>query len=255
MAREILHIAGLEKTTPEFRRELIAVADRQGLDPSYLAAVISFETGHTFDATKANPYSGCVGLIQFCMPSTVGTTRSELLQMSPIEQLEYVEKHYAMVDPKKRVSSLEDHYLAVFAPACIGYPPDAKMPCSAKGGPTWTPPAGGCPTPIAGCKTMGLPRHECAYCQNRGLDLNGDGTITTSEATSKVRALVDDARGRPPIVVDDTPEPPIPPIQPPPFDIVPAGLGVGKFVPLIAGGVLGFWGVMRATKRMRRARQ
>jgi hypothetical protein len=103
MAREILHIAGLEKTTPEFRRELIAVADRQGLDPSYLAAVISFETGHTFDATKANPYSGCVGLIQFCMPSTVGTTRSELLQMSPIEQLEYVEKHYAMVDPKKRV--------------------------------------------------------------------------------------------------------------------------------------------------------
>jgi len=256
MSREILAIAGLEKTTPEFRREMVAVADRLGLNPSYLAAVMSFETGQTFDPTKTNPYSGCIGLIQFCMPETVGTTRDELRQMSAVEQLEYVERHYKRAAQGRPITSLEDHYLAVLAPACIGFPPSTKMPCVRQAGPPWSRPEGGCPDPVKSCREMPeLERHECIYCQNP-LDSDGDGYITTHEATAPVRRIVNNAQGKPPIIVDDAPPGPGPGpgnSEPPGLALVtPAGIGLAAAVPLLAGAALGYLAVATIAKKVRR---
>jgi hypothetical protein len=233
MAREILHIADLEKTEPEFQRKLIEVAGRRGLDPGYLAAVIHFES--RYDPQAVNEYSGAVGLIQWLKSSaqSVGTSHGELMGMSAVQQLDYVDKWYEDRDPQKRITTPEDHYLAVFAPGAMFKPPGTAI---------FSRPEGGCGDPPKG-----------AYCQNAGLDRNSDGVITNTEAAAPVLARIADAQTRPPLVVDDAPPGPGPgPVTP--IDIPRAGLGAGKLVPLLAGGVLGFWGVMRVAKGRRRAR-
>jgi len=219
MPREILHINHLEKTTPEFRRKLIEIADRRGLNPSYLAAVIRFESDYNPQAV--NRYSGATGLIQWLRRSAkaVGTTQAELLEMTAEEQLDYVEKHYALVDPHKRIRSIEDHYLAVFSPAYMFKPPGTAM---------YKRPEGGCAKPPKG-----------AYCQNAPLDRNDDGAITNTEAASGVLGLIKAAQGRPPLLVEDAPSPaePLPELP----KVLPAGLGLGgASVPLAAGLTLGY---------------
>ena len=85
--RELVAVRGLEKTTPEFRRALIEMADRIGANPDYMTAVMSFETAGSFRADQKNLGGGsAVGLIQF-MPSTakkLGTTRAELMAMTGV---------------------------------------------------------------------------------------------------------------------------------------------------------------------------
>lgn len=236
MSREILAIEGLDQTTPAFQRELIAVADRRGLDPGFLAAVIHFES--RFDPAATNPRSGCVGLLQFCYPKTVGTTWEALREMTALEQLEYVERHYTLVDPAKRIRSLEDHYLAVFSPACVGFPPDAVLPCRPNLKP-WARPPGGCQLPLTG-----------AYCSNKELDLDGNGVITAFEATEPVRRRVAAAQARPPMVVDYAPPGPLPNRPPPPpvpEKATPIPLEIAKVAPLTyvaalaAGATAGFF--------------
>lgn len=226
MAREILHIEGLKKTTPEFQRKLVEVADRRGLNPGYLAAVIRFES--QYDPQAVNPHSGATGLIQWLASSAkvVGTTHAELMDMSATEQLDYVERWYELHDPNKRIETPEDHYLAVFAPSYMFKPP---------GTPIFTRPEGGC-----GDSPQG------PYCQNAGLDQDGDGVITNTDTAHKVLGLIADAQTRPPLIIDDAPPDPFPG-RPPAIEL--AGLGVGRFVPLLAGGLLGFLGIKRVLKR------
>src|SRR3546814_21044933 len=73
------------------------MAARLGTKPEYLMAVMSFETGGSFSPAQANNAgSGATGLIQF-MPNTaagLGTSAAALAQMSPVEQLQYVEPYF-----------------------------------------------------------------------------------------------------------------------------------------------------------------
>lgn len=230
MPREILHIAGLEKTTPAFQRKLIGVADRRGLDPGYLAAVIHFESAYNPQAI--NKHSGAVGLIQWLKNSaeSVGTSHAELMQMSALDQLDYVEKWYEDRDPLKRIETPEDHYLAVFSPGNMYKPPGTVIA---------TRPEGGCGVPPKG-----------AYCQNAGLDRNGDGIVTNTEAAAPVLARIAAAEQRPPLVVEDAGPLPIEP--PAPVELSRAGLGASGVLPLLAGGILGFWAAAGVIKKVRR---
>lgn len=148
--------------TPQFVRQVEAMAERLGTRPEYLMAVMSFESG--LDPTAVNGTSGATGLIQF-LDSTargLGTSTAELKQMSATEQLQYVEKY---LEPfKGKLDTLEGVYTSVLSGS-----------------------------PKADPDTTLFSSGSAAYAQNSGLDLNHDGRITSAEATQKVRDEVDGA--------------------------------------------------------------
>ena len=148
---------------PTLLNEIEATANRLGLDPNHLAAVIDFETGGTFSSSVKNPGSSATGLIQF-MKSTakeLGTSTKELSNMSEIEQMKYVEKYLAkrQRETGNPLNSIEDLYMSVLNPASVNKSNDSVI---------WS----------AGSEQ---------YRVNRGLDLDKDGHITKYEASSKVK--------------------------------------------------------------------
>ncbi len=172
--RELVAVRGIEKTTPAFRRELFAMSDRIGLNPDYMAAVMSFETAGSFDPSQKNLGGGsAVGLIQF-MPYTakgLGTTRDALMAMSGVEQLAFVEKYMKRAG---RLRTLSDHYMAVFAPVGIGKSPDFPLYRSP----------------------------SRAYKQNKALDREKNGVISVGNATIPPAGILAAGMGRPRILVD-----------------------------------------------------
>ena len=144
----------------DFRKKVREVAGNLGFDPTWLMAVISFETGRTFSPSERNPVSGATGLIQF-MPKTaigLGTTTAKLARMTAVEQLDWVEEYYSQPLFKGRIRNLGDCYMAVLWPDSIGKPDSYVM---------W----------VAG---------SIQYNQNSGLDINRNGQITRGEAVSRV---------------------------------------------------------------------
>ncbi|MER3429207.1 MAG: hypothetical protein C4334_14170 [Pyrinomonas sp.] len=145
--------------TSEFIQEVVAMSQRLGTRPEWLLAVMSFETGGTFSPAVRNPLSGATGLIQF-IPETarlLRTSTDALARMTPVEQLRYVERYLAPF--KGRLNTLEGVYTAVLS---------------------------GSPRPDP--RTVLFRQGTNAYAQNRGLDLNNDGLITSGEATAQVAA-------------------------------------------------------------------
>ena len=149
----------------EFQQEVSAVAGRLGVSEADLMAVMSFETGGTFDPGIRNAAgSGATGLIQF-MPSTaagLGTSTGALAGMSRVQQMQYVEKYLSNKGVKG--GNLSDLYMAVLFPAAVGKPDDFVL--FGRGA-------------MSGYTGR-------AYDQNRGLDKNGDGSVTKAEASAKV---------------------------------------------------------------------
>lgn len=147
---------------PEFAEGINRLGEKYNVNPMALLAVMDFETGGTFDAGVKNAVgSGATGLIQF-MPRTaeaLGTTTEELAQMDRVEQLGFVEKYLDQWAGRIEGGSVDDLYMSVLWPAAIGKPDGYVI---FRSGTT-------------------------AYDQNRGLDTNGDGTITKFEAANKVR--------------------------------------------------------------------
>ena len=157
----IAGVANNPNVTPEFIKEVEAMAGRLGTRPEFIMATMSFETGGTFSPSVKNPTSSATGLIQF-LDSTargLGTSTGELSRMSSVEQLHYVEKYFQPFTG--RLGTLEAVYTSVLS----GSPkPDPNTTLFSAG--------------------------SNAYSANRGLDLNGDGRITAGEATSKVRERI-----------------------------------------------------------------
>jgi len=168
----IMNVRGIESTTVGFRRALQALANRLQVNVNHLAAVIAFETAGTFapDVTSGGGrYRGpeddakAVGLIQFtnvALRALRGRghriTKAELAVMTAEAQLGWVERYFVMVGAVGKMNDVADCYMAVFAPAFIGAARDAVLYRA--------------PT-----------RH---YEANRGLDRDGNGTITKHEAAS-----------------------------------------------------------------------
>jgi peptidoglycan hydrolase-like protein with peptidoglycan-binding domain len=153
-------VIGIEKTSVSFRKKVFEIADELDVDPNYLMAAMSFESGGTFSPAVRNAAgSGAVGLIQF-MPSTarsLGTSTSALARMKPEEQLDYVKKYFRPYRGKLR--TLEDVYMAILYPVAIGKDPNHVL----------------------------FRSPSVSYVQNKGLDDEGKGYVTVADATEKVR--------------------------------------------------------------------
>jgi len=182
--RSVLKVRGIEKLAQHELMAFIECADALAIDPDWLACVVSFETGGSFDPAQKNhwaeadakrrdvPYSGAIGLIQV-MPATaraMGTTPESLEAMSFTEQLEYVKKY--MWTYKSRIDSLEDCYLAVFLPMAMGRPDDYK---------------------IGNRGSAGFDGR--VYDQNAGFDRDKSGEVTRGEVCATIRAVRSAANG------------------------------------------------------------
>ncbi len=173
---KMLDIVGLRANTSSgFRSALAEMSLGLGLDPSFIAACMAIETGHTYSPRIRNPFTGATGLIQF-MPATaraMGTTVEALAEMSATTQLEYVKRFFRPHVGRIRSNVPGDYYLAVFYPAYVGRDPS----------------------------TVIFSTGDAGYTQNIGLDRNGDGVITVGDVTGVVTGVVADAQTRPPIDV------------------------------------------------------
>ncbi len=155
-------IAWGKQVSPDFRRKVIAIAHRLGLDPSTLMAVMAFETGRRFHPATVNRRSGATGLIQF-MPKTaeaLGTSTRALATMTDIRQLDFVEKY--LKSHAGRMTDLPSAYMAVLWPVAVRKPLSHVLFA----------------TPSA------------AYEQNRGLDADKDGKVTKAEAAARVQRML-----------------------------------------------------------------
>jgi hypothetical protein len=155
-------VAWGKRVTPEFRRKVVAVAHRLGLDPSTLMAVMAFETGRRFHPATLNRRSGATGLIQF-MPRTaeaLGTSTRALAAMSELRQLDFVERYLKPYAGK--MTDLPSAYMAVLWPAAVRKPLSHVLFAA--------------PT--------------AAYEQNKGLDADKDGKVTKAEAAAKVQRML-----------------------------------------------------------------
>jgi len=155
-------VAWGKRVTPEFRRKVVAVAHRLGLDPSTLMAVMAFETGRRFHPATRNQRSGATGLIQF-MPRTaeaLGTSTRALAAMSELRQLDFVERYLKPYAGK--MTDLPSAYMAVLWPAAVRKPLSHVLFAA--------------PT--------------AAYEQNKGLDADKDGKVTKAEAAAKVQRML-----------------------------------------------------------------
>jgi len=151
---------------PEFQSAVSATAGRLGVSEADLYAVMSFETGGTFDPGIRNAAgSGATGLIQF-MPSTargLGTSTQALAGMGRVQQMQYVERYLKNAGVRPG-ANLSDLYMAVLFPAAVGKSDNFVLF------------GNGAMSGYTGV----------AYTQNRGLDSNGDGSVTKAEAAAKV---------------------------------------------------------------------
>src|SRR5262244_4469818 len=156
----LLPVPGLEKTSDAFKTKVIQIASDLKVNPNFLMAVMSFESGETFSPSVKNAAgSGAVGLIQF-MPATakgLGTTTAALAAMTAEEQLDFVAKYFKQF--KKPLLTIEDVYMAVLMPSAVGKGSDFVL----------------------------FRKPSTAYNQNKGLDINQDGLITVGEAADRVR--------------------------------------------------------------------
>ena len=146
--------------THAFKEKVDAIEQRLKMEPGSLLSIISFETGGSFGADVKNRMgSGATGLIQF-MPSTaagLGTSTKALAQMSPEDQLDYVERYLAPY--KGKIGTLKDAYMSVLYPKAIGKP--EFYPLFTQG--------------------------TTAYRQNAGLDRDKKGVVTVGDAVARVR--------------------------------------------------------------------
>jgi murein DD-endopeptidase MepM/ murein hydrolase activator NlpD len=82
----------------EFAKKLSQVATRLGVPAMWIADIMAFETGGSFDPKKPNGI-GYYGLIQFgeAAAKDLGTTLPQLTAMTRVQQLDYVEKYFRMM--------------------------------------------------------------------------------------------------------------------------------------------------------------
>jgi hypothetical protein len=209
VAETLLAVKGLETTSGAFKRGVVDMSRRLGANPDFMDAVMAFETGYEFTASKRNPKSKAVGLIQFTKVAAdeLGTTRDALGELSAIQQLRWVEKYFRLYNRHRQLNTSEsygnlaNHYLIVFAPVGVNKPADYVLYAAARDGKK--------------------------YSQNARLDTSGDGTITVREAVAHVAGIVAAAKTRPRLPVAGNGPPP--PLAPKRADLSPvAALIVGS---------------------------
>ena len=145
-----------------FYNKVVEIAKRIKCNPGDLMAVMNAESG--LSATAVNKNGGATGLIQF-MPETaksLGTTTEKLKQMSPEQQLVYVEKYLRQA--KKNAGFGDNDKIGAGTLYSLVYlPAYAKQDVLASAGSSY-------------------------YDENTVLDINGDGKITKNELAQIVHS-------------------------------------------------------------------
>ena len=101
-----------------FLNKVVSISNQLGINPNWLMFVMYWESG--LNPAIRNKYSGATGLIQF-MPATataLGISVSAIVNMSNVEQLDYVYKYYRPY--AGHMNNLYDVYLVTFFPAALG---------------------------------------------------------------------------------------------------------------------------------------
>lgn len=153
-------------------KAIAEVARRIGVDPNDLAAVISFETGGTFNTNSRNKGSSATGLIQFMSGSGgtpgkyYGMTRDEFGALPFAEQMKYVERYFKERGfDGSRMRDVADTYTAVTG---YGYRNIPKYARDKNGEKIWD-------------KKNEMWKRVDAYWLNRVWDSNKDGYIAKGE--------------------------------------------------------------------------
>jgi peptidoglycan hydrolase-like protein with peptidoglycan-binding domain len=157
----------IDKHSEDFLLKVQNIAKKVDLDYKIILAIMFFES--EMNPSAQNPSSNATGLIQF-MPTTaksLGTSVSELKNMSAIDQLDYVEKFF--MDKKRsgltsKVKSPEEAYLLVFYPLAVTKSNDF----------------------ILGSE-ISDERAKKIYSQNKPFDTNKDGFISKGEVLQYIR--------------------------------------------------------------------
>ncbi len=182
--------------SPAFKSQIAAMAQRLGVDPAHLLAVMWFESRLAPNAK--NPASGAVGLIQF-LPSVAadllglrGAGREKragaaIAAMPAEDQLGLVEAYLARVMRGRKITSLRDLYMCVLFPSAVGRGSGFAIARS------------DAPTDLG----------RAIYAQNAALDANRDGVVTAGEAA----AAVEGASSSPTLkrIIADVTAPALPP--------------------------------------------
>ena len=108
-----MKLAWGKKVDQAFHDKVFAICDsfkwNRETHASWLMSCMAFESGETFSPSVRNAAgSGATGLIQF-MPSTakdLGTSTTELADMSAVDQLDYVQKYFRPY--ASRIGTLSD---------------------------------------------------------------------------------------------------------------------------------------------------
>lgn len=194
----------LSKTSPQFQAKLVQVAQRLGMDPNWLAASIAFESG--FNPKAVNSISGATGLIQFMPRGSIpdlGTTQAELLAMSDVDQLDYVEAYFKKYQPNRKYRSVQDVYFAIFLPVLIGKSLDD----------------------VAASAGSENAQTRKIYEQNyQAFDKSGKGYFTAREVAAPILSILAAAEKKTGVTVSDA--------------VAVAAVGAAVWVGVIAGGYL-----------------
>lgn len=93
----------------EFRTALHKTANNLNIPAVWLADIMAFETGGSFNPGIDNGV-GYTGLIQFgdAAAKDVGTTRANLAKMSRAKQMQYVEKYYKIQMKYAGITSIDN---------------------------------------------------------------------------------------------------------------------------------------------------
>jgi hypothetical protein len=112
-----------------FIKKITEISNKLQINPSWLMAIMYFESARTFSPSKGNGI-GCYGLIQFCPDKgknykTVNGKQylmSDIKKMDYSEQLDLVYLYYKSYTGK--LKSYTDTYFVTFFPSAIGKPDD-----------------------------------------------------------------------------------------------------------------------------------
>lgn len=139
-----------------FQKKVIDIAQKLAINPNWLMSVMWSESG--LNPQAYNPNGGATGLIQF-MPATasgLGTSTAALMQMTNVQQLDYVLKYF--LPYKGKIKNLPDLYLITFYPYAVGKPQSYVLGSE-----------------------KGADYVQLVAQVNSGIDLNKDGKITKGE--------------------------------------------------------------------------
>lgn len=152
----LLYIDKVTQNRTAFETKVIQIASRLGIKPDWLMAVMYAESRLNHQAQ--NPNSSATGLIQFLSQTlaSLGTSTTQLLSMTNVQQLDYVEKYFTMQGLKGKMKTPYDVYLGVFSPKYVATADSTIIASS-------------------GTNT---------YTDNKALDINKDGKLTVGDVKS-----------------------------------------------------------------------